>query len=203
MFFLLCVTYFTYRHVFEVHVLFFFCNLCEKVILFQNKVFLLFSFFWLCHPACRILVPWPGIEPVPVAVETQNPNLGPPENSLKIKFKKEKKKQISHWWCPTAVPHQGIEVRDSAGWPGNPESDITSLSFLLLIPSHRRRDTGLQFPRLSLSEWEIEPEIYPSREGHAPGYTLNLIIYQWSQLGTWQDIVKIMLSWWLRVPYAF
>ena len=31
--------------------------------------------FWLSGVACGILVPWPGIEPGPPAVEVQNPNL--------------------------------------------------------------------------------------------------------------------------------
>ena len=35
--------------------------------------FFLFS-FWLCHLACKILVPWPGIEPVSLAVEVRSPN---------------------------------------------------------------------------------------------------------------------------------
>ena len=35
---------------------------------------LLFFFFWPCHTACRILVPQPGIKPVPLAVEAQSPN---------------------------------------------------------------------------------------------------------------------------------
>ena len=29
------------------------------------KIILSFFFFWLCRAACRILVPWPGIKPVP------------------------------------------------------------------------------------------------------------------------------------------
>ena len=33
-----------------------------------------FFLFWLHHTACGILVPWPGIEPVPHAVEVQHPN---------------------------------------------------------------------------------------------------------------------------------
>ena len=37
------------------------------------EIFLfLFFFFWLCHAAYRILVPQPGIEPVPPAVEVQS-----------------------------------------------------------------------------------------------------------------------------------
>ena len=31
-------------------------------------------FFWLCHVACGMLVPQPGIEPTPPAVEAQSPN---------------------------------------------------------------------------------------------------------------------------------
>ena len=31
-------------------------------------------FFWLCHRACGILVPWPGIETMPSSVEAQNHN---------------------------------------------------------------------------------------------------------------------------------
>ena len=30
--------------------------------------------FWPHHVACGILVPWPGIEPIPCAVEVQHPN---------------------------------------------------------------------------------------------------------------------------------
>ena len=32
------------------------------------------SYTWLCHGACRILVPQPGIEPMPAAVEMRNLN---------------------------------------------------------------------------------------------------------------------------------
>ena len=37
-------------------------------------LFWLFGFFWPHRVACRILVPWPGIEPVPPVVEAQSPN---------------------------------------------------------------------------------------------------------------------------------
>ena len=33
-----------------------------------------FFFFWLCHAACGILVPWPGIEPTAPRLGTQRPN---------------------------------------------------------------------------------------------------------------------------------
>ena len=34
----------------------------------------LFIYFWPCRATCGILVPQPGIEPVPHAVEAQSPN---------------------------------------------------------------------------------------------------------------------------------
>ena len=56
----------------------------KKQVLTSNRVvgnfsFLLhtllsFFFFLLCHTACRILVPRPGIEPTPPAVKVQRPN---------------------------------------------------------------------------------------------------------------------------------
>ena len=39
------------------------------------QFFLIFLFLWLHHVACRILVPWPGVEPGHPAVEAQSPNL--------------------------------------------------------------------------------------------------------------------------------
>ena len=36
---------------------------------FRSKIF-----FWLHHAACGVLVPWPGIEPVPSAVKAWSPN---------------------------------------------------------------------------------------------------------------------------------
>ena len=38
------------------------------------KEFCFFFFSWLCHMACRILVPQLGIEPKPPAVEAQRSN---------------------------------------------------------------------------------------------------------------------------------
>ena len=44
--------------------------------LFVFNLFLVwgFFFFWLCHAACGISVPQPGIEPRPSAVRVQSPN---------------------------------------------------------------------------------------------------------------------------------
>ena len=39
------------------------------------QFFLIFLFLWLHHVACRILVPWPGVEPGHPAVEAQSPHL--------------------------------------------------------------------------------------------------------------------------------
>ena len=40
----------------------------------QGQIFFFFFFFLPCCMACRILVPWPRIEPVPPAVEVQGHN---------------------------------------------------------------------------------------------------------------------------------
>ena len=42
-------------------------------ILFLKLIYFLI-YFWLRHTACRILVPRPGIEPVPSAVKALSPN---------------------------------------------------------------------------------------------------------------------------------
>lgn len=34
------------------------------------------AFFWPCHEACKILVPRPGIELVPLALEGKVPSMG-------------------------------------------------------------------------------------------------------------------------------
>ena len=39
-----------------------------------QQEFFFFLFFWARHAACRILVPPPGFEPAPPAVEAQSPN---------------------------------------------------------------------------------------------------------------------------------
>ena len=30
--------------------------------------------FWSCHVVCGVLVPWPGMEPIPAALEAQSLN---------------------------------------------------------------------------------------------------------------------------------
>ena len=41
---------------------------------FWGGLFVWFFFFWPCHVAFGILVPWPGVKPVPPAVEAQSLN---------------------------------------------------------------------------------------------------------------------------------
>ena len=43
-------------------------------LLFFFLMFVIYLFIWPCRRACGILVPWPGIEPVPSAVKAQSPN---------------------------------------------------------------------------------------------------------------------------------
>ena len=45
----------------------------------------LFVCFWLCHTACGILVPQPGIEPKPSALKVQSLNhQGSPQRSVRM-----------------------------------------------------------------------------------------------------------------------
>ena len=44
------------------------CGRVNITCAFVSK-FILFIYFWLCHTACRILVPWPGIKPMPPTME--------------------------------------------------------------------------------------------------------------------------------------
>ena len=58
-------------------------------------------YFWLCHMACRILAPWPEIEPVPPAMEAQCLNHWttwevPPHSPLKKRCEDLSLKSASH-----------------------------------------------------------------------------------------------------------
>ena len=56
----------------------------------------IFSLYWICyniasvgffdHTPCGILVPWPGIEPIPPALEGEALTIGPPGKSLLLLF---------------------------------------------------------------------------------------------------------------------
>ena len=54
--------------------------------LFVGWLGFLFSFFWLHHVACEILVPWPGVEPMPPAVEARSPNHWTAKEFQEIEF---------------------------------------------------------------------------------------------------------------------
>ena len=54
----------------------------RKYVYHSKPIFKIFSFFWLCHLACRILVPWPGTEPGPQQWKCRVLTTGPPGNSL-------------------------------------------------------------------------------------------------------------------------
>ena len=52
-----------------------------------DKALALFFFFWPCHVACGILVPWPGIEPGLSALWMHRVLTGPPGNFQSLSFK--------------------------------------------------------------------------------------------------------------------
>ena len=45
-----------------------------KICIILAFFFLFLFFFWLHRIACGILIPWPGFEPMPCALELQSPN---------------------------------------------------------------------------------------------------------------------------------
>ena len=53
---------------------------CEFIVAFMSffasdhEILFDLAFFWPCHEACKILVPQPGIELVPLALEAQSLN---------------------------------------------------------------------------------------------------------------------------------
>ena len=51
-----------------------FLSLCHSILtIFQTSSLLPFTYlFWSYHEACGILVPWPGVEPAPPALEVQS-----------------------------------------------------------------------------------------------------------------------------------
>ena len=60
-----------------------YCSFPRGLVLVWFLVFFVcFLFVWPYHTACGILVPWPGIEPGPMAVKVPSPNHWPARNSL-------------------------------------------------------------------------------------------------------------------------
>ena len=87
----------------DTYLLFFLVSISRGLLVFSNNFILflfiflfckffpafLFIYFWPCHEVCGILVPQPGIEPVPPVVEAQSVTTGPPRNSLFCLFNSE------------------------------------------------------------------------------------------------------------------
>ena len=46
-----------------------------RLVIETYELYFILFIFWLYHTACRILVPWPGIEPVPPVLKAGNANL--------------------------------------------------------------------------------------------------------------------------------
>ena len=55
--------------------------------------------FWLHCTACVILVPWPGIEPMPLAVEAQNPKHWTAREFRQCFFYSTHKWNFTRWIC--------------------------------------------------------------------------------------------------------
>ena len=68
----------------------------KKIFFYQNlKRNHLFIYFWPHLAECGILVPWPGLEPVPPAVEAQSLNHWTARDAPLLLFKCKKKKKIN------------------------------------------------------------------------------------------------------------
>ena len=70
----------------------------------SNSCFCVF-FFWLCCVACGILVPWPGIKPMPPTVESESLNHWIARDVLEIfevlktHYWKNVQTRQNHWVC--------------------------------------------------------------------------------------------------------
>ena len=74
---------------------------------FQGPYFFFFlSFFWLCCMACIILVPWPGIEPRPLAVKAWGSNHWTTREFPLLCFNEK-------WYLETAVCALGVLIATS------------------------------------------------------------------------------------------
>ena len=94
---------------------------------------LLLLFFGLCCAACRILVPWPGIEPSAPAMEAQSPNHRT-TREFPIKKYLLSTYYITGWWSSALNPSLSDSVVDEfLRWPPR---FLTLLSYILwIIPS--------------------------------------------------------------------
>ena len=74
-----------------------------------------FIYLWLCHVACGILVPPPGIEPVPSAMRPQSLSTGPPGNSLISPFNQAP--SLDGAPLSGKITAGGVDGRREAAWP--------------------------------------------------------------------------------------
>ena len=75
-----------FLYLFKDFFFFFWCDLLLKTLLSLLQHCFCFYFWSFGHGACWILAPWPGIEPVPLALEGNVLTTGSPGNSLLIIF---------------------------------------------------------------------------------------------------------------------
>ena len=80
-------------------------RLTAFTVLELSLLFIVFSFsFFLPHcMACRILVPWPGIEPMSSTVKTQSPNQRTTREFPRIEFNVKSKPNPSMIWPCLAI----------------------------------------------------------------------------------------------------
>ena len=103
--------------------------------------------FWLCHPACGILVPWPGIEPMHPAMEV---------------------------WSLNHRTAREVPLLLQWGWGGPGEEWTTRAAALRPLRDYRPKDTDIDLQKsttskkkkevhhLILSWWVIDCSVSPS-----------------------------------------
>ena len=81
--------------------------------------------FWLCHPACGILVPWPGIEPMHPAMEVWS---------------------LNHWTA------REVPLLLQWGWGGPGEEWTTRAAALRPLRDYRPKDTDIDLQKSTTSK---------------------------------------------------
>ena len=80
----------------------------------------LINLFWMFHVTCGILVPWPGIEPVPPVLGAQSlKTTGPPGKSQSTDFWAL---GWNHRWLPSSLLDSGLVWAVLSLW--NPDPDL-------------------------------------------------------------------------------
>ena len=103
-----------------------------------------YYYYWPRSTACRILVPWPGMEPMPPAVETGSLTTGPRGKSLfffffffKVSFY-----LFYLWLCCVFVFLRGLSLVVASGGHSSSQCTGLSLSRPLLLRSTGSRRAG-------------------------------------------------------------